>query len=217
VIRDPRDIIVSGYFSHRNSHPVDSQPLLAAHRDRLRSASLEDGLVMEMDFSRADLLELADWDYERQEILELHLEELTARPYDGFVAVFRHLGLLADDEPTKGSQLLGIWLRRMLNRLSTRRGLGGLRRPMPATGEILLGAVYANRFEVKSKGRRPGTEDTASHYRKGVAGDWANHFTDVHVEAFNERFGDLLQRLGYETDDDWAVRRTFPATDAVGT
>jgi hypothetical protein len=217
VIRDPRDVIVSGYFSHRNSHPIDSQPLLATHRDRLRTASLEDGLVMEMDFARGDLLELGDWDYARPEVLELRLEELAARPYEGFLEIFGHLGLLVEEEPTKGRQLAATWLRRTLNRLSSRPGLGALRRPMPASGEILLGAVYANRFEAKSKGRRPGTEDTASHYRKGVAGDWVNHFTDMHVEAFNERFGDLLQRLGYEADENWGAERTFPSRDALAT
>jgi hypothetical protein len=57
--------------------------------------------------------------------------------------------------------------------------------------------VYANRFEAKTKGRRAGTEDTASHYRKGVAGDWVNHFTPEVAAAFEERFGDLPQKLGY--------------------
>lgn len=210
VIRDPRDIIVSGYFSHRHSHPPDhpgpegwALPHMAEHRERLLSVPEEEGLLLEMDHARVGLLDLAGWDYGRPEVLELRLEELAARPYDGFVRIFQHLELLREDEPTAGRELVSVWLRRTLNRLSSRRMLGGLRRPMPATGEILLGAVYGHRFEAKTKGRRAGTEDTGSHYRKGVAGDWVNHFTPAHVEAFKERFEGLLEELGYESSNDW--------------
>jgi hypothetical protein len=219
VIRDPRDIIVSGYFSHRNSHPTEGVHQLAEHRERLKAASKEEGLLLEMDFARGDLLDLADWDYDRPEILELRQEDLAAKPYDGFVRIFQHLELLPQDEPTAGRELLGVWLRRTLNRLSDRPMLGPLRRPMPATGEILLGAVYGHRFEAKTRGRRAGAEDTRSHYRKGVAGDWVNHFTPAHVEAFNQRFEGLLPTLGYETGDDWGseLDQTFRVSQSVRT
>jgi hypothetical protein len=204
VIRDPRDIVVSGYFSHRNARPADHPgagawglPHIAEHRERLLSVSKEEGLILEMDFAHRELLDLAEWDYERPEILELRLEELSAKPYDGFVRIFQHLDLLPEDEPSGGRDLLSVWLRRTLNRLSSRRGFAALRRPMPATGEILLGAVYRNRFEANTKGRRAGAEDTTSHYRKGVAGDWVNHFTPAVSEAFEERFERLPRKLGY--------------------
>jgi hypothetical protein len=76
---------------------------------------------------------------------------------------------------------------------------------MPATGQLLLGSIYAHRFEAQTRGRRAGSEDTGSHYRKGVAGDWVNHFDDVHVKAFKDRFEGLIPKLGYEPDDDWAA------------
>jgi hypothetical protein len=198
VIRDPRDIVVSGYFSHRNSHPTNGIPGLAEHRERLREVSKEEGLVLEMDFSLRSLLDMAEWDYNRPEILELRLEELAASPYDGFVRVFQHLELLPDDEPGAGRELATVYAKRTLNRLASRRMFAGLRRPMPATGEILLGAVYGNRFEAQSGGRRAGAEDTGSHYRKGVAGDWVNHFTPAVSAAFEERFGGMLDQLGYD-------------------
>jgi hypothetical protein len=53
-------------------------------------------------------------------------------------------------------------------------------------------------FQRLAGGRRPGEEDPASHYRRGVAGDWRNHLTPRHLVAFRERFGDLPERLGYE-------------------
>ncbi len=39
--------------------------------------------------------------------------------------------------------------------------------------------------------------------RKGVSGDWANHFTEKNKNSFKSIAGDLLVRLGYETNNDW--------------
>lgn len=211
VIRDPRDILVSAYFSHRNSHPTEGLPHLAEHRARLRGATKASGLLLEMEFSSQALRDIADWDYGRPEILEFRMEDLVARPYESFLAIFEHLGLLREDEPGRALPLLAGWLRRAQNRLSTRPGLNVLRRPAPATGELLLGTVYAHRFDAHTGGRRAGTEDTGSHYRKGVAGDWVHHFDDVHVDAFNELFGDLLVELGYEPDRDRAPTAPIPS------
>ncbi len=62
--------------------------------------------------------------------------------------------------------------------------------------------IYACRFE-QVTGRRLGQEDRSAHERKGVAGDWRNHFTPRVVRAFKDRFGGLLMDLGYERDLDW--------------
>jgi hypothetical protein len=40
-------------------------------------------------------------------------------------------------------------------------------------------------------------------FRKGVTGDWKNHFTAGNKRVFKESAGDLLQRLDYETGKDW--------------
>jgi hypothetical protein len=40
-------------------------------------------------------------------------------------------------------------------------------------------------------------------FRKGKPGNWQEHFTPANKALFKERTGDLLLRLGYETDDDW--------------
>ncbi len=69
--------------------------------------------------------------------------------------------------------------------------------------EAVEQAVGATTFEKLSKGRQPGEEDSTSFYRKGVAGDWKNYFTDRDKEIYKEEAGDLLVRLVYEKDDDW--------------
>ncbi len=205
MIRDPRDLIVSAYFSHRYSHPIETLPELEPHRKRLAAVSKEEGLFLEMEFSAPVLRDMGAWPYGHPNILELKMEELTARPYEGFLKIFEFLGLLEEQESYAAHRRVALFLQEMLNRVSFRyRWLGWLRRPMPVTGEMLLGRVWDHRFEKKAR-RRKGEEDPKSHYRKGQPGDWRNHFTEEHVAAFKEKFGDLVVRLGYEPDNDWGL------------
>jgi hypothetical protein len=52
-------------------------------------------------------------------------------------------------------------------------------------------------------GRERGQEDRKRFYRKGVAGDWKNHFSAEDKARFQEIAGDMLVRLGYEENLDW--------------
>jgi Sulfotransferase domain len=69
--------------------------------------------------------------------------------------------------------------------------------------EVVRACVEAASFEQLSGGRSQGEEDSSSFYRKGVAGDWRNHFTKEDRRVFREEAGELLIRLGYEEDLDW--------------
>ena len=70
---------------------------------------------------------------------------------------------------------------------------------LPFTRERLREVVRANRFEARS-GRKPGNEDVMSHERKGIAGDWRNHFTSKVTKEFKARYGSILVATGYERD-----------------
>ncbi len=63
--------------------------------------------------------------------------------------------------------------------------------------------VNAGAFRSLSGGREPGQEDRAHFFRKGVAGDWRNHFGEEDKRCFKEEAGRALVELGYETGDDW--------------
>lgn len=63
-------------------------------------------------------------------------------------------------------------------------------------------AIDAESFH-KRTGRKPGEEKVDAHHRKGVAGDWKNHFSDRVKGAFKEKFGQVLVDTGYETDLNW--------------
>jgi hypothetical protein len=74
---------------------------------------------------------------------------------------------------------------------------------LPVTREKLREAVLAARFEVLTGGRARGHEDLTAHERKGVSGDWRNHFTSRVKRAFKARYGGLLVASGYEADLSW--------------
>jgi hypothetical protein len=52
-------------------------------------------------------------------------------------------------------------------------------------------------------GRDPGQENRRRFYRKGIVGDWKNHFGPEEKRIFKEMAGDLLVTLGYEPDLSW--------------
>jgi hypothetical protein len=72
-----------------------------------------------------------------------------------------------------------------------------------ADAETVRRCVAAASFQKLSQGRKPGQEDATSFFRKGVAGDWRNVFTDWDKEVFKEEAGELLIRLGYEHGEGW--------------
>jgi len=65
-----------------------------------------------------------------------------------------------------------------------------------ASNEIIQGIIKKNSFAILKK-------KDANFFRKGVSGDWKNHFDYEIKEVFKEKAGDLLIELGYEKDLDW--------------
>ena len=180
VIRDPRDIAISAYFSHRYSHQTKHWPELPEHRAKLERLNFEDGLLLDMDFT--DRLETAgysfspfkaieEWDYNQPNVLELKFEELIADIEGVLFKAFAFIGLLPENE--EGPRL------------------------------ALREAIAKHQFKKLSKGRAPGEEDVTHHYRHGVAGDWKRYFSTRHKQWFKDRYLQLLIKTGYETDSSW--------------
>lgn len=209
IIRDPRDVLVSCYFSHLHSHPVKfgglEWPELVPHRERLRELDHDAGIMQEIEFSGWMIDTMATWNYDQPGMLEVKMEEVTADPATWWRRIFSHYQLLA---PEGSRQVLP--LSRIKWNLATRRN-------RPRTAAVLrqrlhLPAVPIHRlpdsyvpwvverfsFQNMAGGRDKGQEDQTHHYRRGVAGDWRNHLNEEHLAAFRKRFGDLVERLGYE-------------------
>ncbi|MBI2685183.1 MAG: sulfotransferase domain-containing protein [Acidobacteria bacterium] len=75
-----------------------------------------------------------------------------------------------------------------------------LKWPVP---RVVRNAVaHDHSFEVLT-GRARGVENQFSHRRKGISGDWRNHFDRGLGELFESVFPQLLVELGYEQNCDW--------------
>lgn len=60
------------------------------------------------------------------------------------------------------------------------------------------------RYSFKSmSGRKSGDENLKSFLRKGISGDWQNHFNKEAADIFNEYAGTVLFDTGYEQDKNW--------------
>jgi hypothetical protein len=71
-----------------------------------------------------------------------------------------------------------------------------------ASEQTVKECVNAASFEKLAGGRERGQE-AASFFRKGIAGDWKNVFTEHNKQDFKAGAGDLLIELGYEEDNNW--------------
>ena len=205
-VRDPRDIVVSAYFSHRNSHSIDPWTGLVEYREKLRSCSKEQGLFLELDFRSQQFQEMRDWENhtDNGSIRSYKIEDVVSNPYQSFLDIFDFLGLV-DQEYYSASNRLRLLLAKASCKVEPLMG-SSVRLPrslkaMPA--ERLLGIIYERNFSKLSGGRQRGQADPTSHYRRGVHGDWINHFSVEHLQYFKERYGSLVLQYGYESDPDW--------------
>ena len=73
---------------------------------------------------------------------------------------------------------------------------------LPRDPETVTRMLQRSSFQFMT-GRRAGQENSKHMFRKGVAGDWRNHFTEDQLKIFSAIAGDTLVELGYESDPDW--------------
>lgn len=200
IIRDPRDILVSAYFSHLNSHGDTGWPALVKHRERLRSCDTPEGLLLEARFSEGTFRDIHDWEYGNPDILEMKYEQLVVDPNEGFKEIFRHLSFLNTNTivPETSISISGV-----INKVLARSGQKAKIRCSGVSERRLSKIVSNASFSKLSGGRKKGEEDKKHHYRKGVAGDWRNYFTPAVKSEFKKLYGDLLIKTGYEESNDW--------------
>jgi hypothetical protein len=74
---------------------------------------------------------------------------------------------------------------------------------LPDDSDTVKSIVKAHRFENLSGGRSRGEDADDSFFRKGVSGDWQNHFNPKLKKLYKKKAGSALIEFGYETDLDW--------------
>ena len=191
VIRDPRDIMVSAYYSHLNSHETKGWPELAEHRKTLVDLPKDEGLLADMDFTanlptdgvRLGLIDcMYNWNYQSENVLEVKYEDLVKEPYEEFKRIFNFMGLM------KETSFIRYLMPTVKYKIS----------------EIELNeAIDNNNYKKLSGGRNRGEENTESHYRRELPGDGVNHFNEVHKVYCKREYGDILVKLGYEENNNW--------------
>lgn len=210
IVRDPRDLAVSSYFSHRNSHPVTYFPELAAHREKLKQLSLDDGIMLDIKFLSNVVCRgfnvptydtICHWNPDLEKVLEVKFEDLVQNPNVVFLNILRWWEIL-DDSPITLKRLATHIVKRGSIRLYQNRSF-----PFRIDHKLpywkALAILYDLRFEVMTGGRKRGEENVNHHYRSGIPGDWKNYLSDRHKNYFKERYGKFFIERGYEKNNDW--------------
>jgi len=102
MIRDPRDVVVSGYHYHlwtkeRWAHLPQEKYGGQSYQQHLKGLSKDDGLLAEIERSAGTVIrDMAAWDYNRPEFLELRYETVLADEDSEFERAFRFYGFSDD-------------------------------------------------------------------------------------------------------------------------
>src|SRR5664280_1994495 len=102
VIRDPRDLVVSGYEYHlKTDEPWALRPDERyggqSYQEHLRSISEHDGLMVELErMTASTAAAFGAWDYHQDEFLELRLEDAVSDERATFERVFDWYGFNDD-------------------------------------------------------------------------------------------------------------------------
>jgi Sulfotransferase domain len=184
IHRDGRDVMVSLYFHQMKQLELRNHPRSAHQLDRrFRS-------VFGRDFDprdvRGNLPRFIDAEFRQPAYMRrtwpAHIDDWLGLPRPNVHAV-SYEALKQDTESAFGALMTAVL-------------------EVPADPHLVALAVARNDFETAS-GRTAGTEDRADVMRKGIVGDWRNHFSPEAGEVFEMHAGNELRLLGYEPDHDW--------------
>ena len=123
LVRDPRDALVSEYFSRKKSHAVWS-PWHREMRAYLNEHDMDDGLIYLMD-QHIYFMQMEGWRLgEDERVLDVRYEDLLRDPFEGFSEILRHLRMSVSDKI----------LRKVIDRCSFERLSGGRTRGSEDSG-----------------------------------------------------------------------------------
>lgn len=178
VVRDPRDMYVS-FYHYETSFALSNQ-----HSPIFRHFQHDSARPVRDDFNeylRTKLLYTSHPWFHFSQFLDSWLN----RPG---ICLVRYEDCLADSE----AQLAGI-----IRFLDDPLDLERLSRTVEQTS---FAAVTKEKY---GESREAGEADNTKFHRKGVAGDWRNHFNESSCRLIEMIEGRSLRRLGYETDARW--------------
>jgi len=188
IIRDLRDIVVSGYYYHLwTREKWAKKPMNVSHKDLnennsllpinknkdmsyqqfLNSLSREEGLLVEINrASKSVIKDIMKWDYNNKDFFEFKYEDIMENEDKIFQQLFHHYGF--NDVAIETSIKL------------------------------------AKQFSFKNRtGRDIGDIGKKSHMRSGKLQQWKQEFNEEHKALFKKLHGEDLIKLGYEKNLNW--------------
>lgn len=100
MIRDPRDIIISGYFYHQwtkeKAYNIYMDQIGMTYKEKLKSLSLDGGIMFELVNKGGETIELIKkWD-KSEKFLEVKYEDFITDCDNTFLKLFTHWGINSD-------------------------------------------------------------------------------------------------------------------------
>ncbi len=175
-IRDPRDLVVSGYFYHKQGTEVWSRIINPVKEDwevvngciprnmgkghsfssYLKSLSEEEGLIAEIDFRYNHFDSMKKWPFNDPRIKLFRYENIIGREKDVFAEMFSFYEL--------------------------------------SETEISDAITIADRLSAKQQIKK------IKHIRNPNAGQWKDHFTPKVIDYFEQQHGELIDLYGYRNE-----------------
>jgi hypothetical protein len=185
IVRDPRDLLVSGYKYHKwcgeewatvplstvmhnylKLHQLDIKKDISgfSYKDLLNYLDQDTGLLVELNWRKTSFGRMLDWDYDNPSILEMNYEKVFGNEKESFYKLFKHYGL--------------------------------------DSTAIDLGLQLVNKYSFENQ-MKLGHTGEKRHLSKGSNGQWKEYFSPALKNIFKERYQGLILKLGYEKDDNW--------------
>lgn len=181
-IRDPRDLVVSGYYYNQwttekwcndpnfdwadiTGHPlfdkyVESDktryPKNISYKKYLRHLNREQGFILEIMRREDSFSQMREWNFENHRIIEFKYEDIIGNEGECCRRIFKHYGFHPE--------------------------------------LIRRGVKIAEKYSLKNQKAK----DSRFHVRNGMPGQWAREFSPFIKKLFMQFHGDLLRTLGYE-------------------
>ena len=172
-VRDPRDLIISGYFYHlrgaepwfRMKNPTANywsaingnvpagMPKNTSYSEYLQSLSQEDGLLAEIEFRKHQLASLREWQG-NPKIKLFKYEDIIGNEVQTFKQIFDFMEL--------------------------------------SSTEKTIGSFLAKRYSSEKK------LANKKHIRNASPGQWQEYFSDNITNIFNNQYGDILEKYEYQ-------------------
>jgi hypothetical protein len=190
-LRDPRDVLVSSFFSNAFSHPVN--PAIFNPGEAARQEWIEQGIdafVIGQSPSVVDRYNyLIDNLLGRENVLFLKYEEM-ALNYQKWLAKF--LSVFIAPEPDAATETPQKGLLTLLEKLLLFQREA--RSPVPT-----FSTLYQAFFEAHKADFQVEDEDVYRHKRQVLPGDHTRKLQPETIADLNEKFAEILNKLGYES------------------